>query len=150
MKNHRDKQNGVFRIFHRGQIRGGDRPAGQRDQVPAPGGRQHERQLLFCEKGRSDRKKHAHRPVRQIGRLQHQGYAAGQTALLHNAEIAKISGKINRQGYTLVPLKLYFKDSLVKMEVALCRGKHTYDKKQSIAERDLKRAADRAVKNAGF
>ena len=70
--------------------------------------------------------------------------------LLHNAEIAKISGKINRQGYTLVPLKLYFKDSLVKMEVALCRGKHTYDKKQSITERDLKRAADRAVKNAGF
>ena len=56
----------------------------------------------------------------------------------------------NRQGYTLVPLKLYFKDSLVKMEVALCRGKHTYDKKQSIAERDLKRATDRAVKNAGF
>ncbi len=70
--------------------------------------------------------------------------------LLHNAEIAKISGKINRQGYTLVPLKLYFKDSLVKIEVALCRGKHTYDKKQSITERDLKRAADRAVKNAGF
>ena len=70
--------------------------------------------------------------------------------LLHNAEIAKIAGKINRQGYTLVPLKLYFKDSLVKIEVALCRGKYTYDKKQSIAERDLKRAADRAVKNAGF
>ena len=70
--------------------------------------------------------------------------------LLHNAEIAKISGKINRQGYTLVPLKLYFKDSLVKMEVALCRGKHTYDKKRSIAERDVKRATDRAVKSAGF
>lgn len=70
--------------------------------------------------------------------------------LLHKGEIAKISGKINRQGYTLVPLKLYFKDSLVKMEVALCRGKHTYDKKRSIAERDVKRATDRAVKSAGF
>ena len=70
--------------------------------------------------------------------------------LLHKAEIAKIAGKINRQGYTLVPLKLYFKDALVKMEVALCRGKHTYDKKQTIADRDIKRATDRAIKNAGF
>ena len=70
--------------------------------------------------------------------------------LLHNREIAKIAGKINRQGYTLVPLKLYFKGSLVKIEVALCRGKHAYDKKQSIAERDNKRALDREIKNAGF
>ena len=70
--------------------------------------------------------------------------------LLHKSEIAKIAGKINRQGYTLVPLKLYFKDSLVKMEIALCKGKHTYDKKQSIADRDIKRATDRAIKNAGF
>ena len=70
--------------------------------------------------------------------------------LLHNREIAKIAGKINRQGYTLVPLKLYFKGSLVKIEVALCRGKHAYDKKQSMAERDNKRALDREIKNAGF
>ena len=70
--------------------------------------------------------------------------------LLHKAEIAKIAGKINRQGYTLVPLKMYFKGSLVKMEIALCKGKHTYDKKQSIAERDLKRSAARDIKNAGF
>ncbi len=70
--------------------------------------------------------------------------------LLHKSEIAKIAGKINRQGYTLVPLKLYFKDSLVKVEVALCKGKHTYDKKQSIAERDVKRSVDREIKNAGF
>ena len=70
--------------------------------------------------------------------------------LLHKSEIAKIAGKINRQGYTLVPLKLYFKDSLVKMEVALCRGKHTFDKKQAIAARDVKRAVDREIKNTGF
>lgn len=70
--------------------------------------------------------------------------------LLHKGEIAKIAGKINRQGYTLVPLKLYFKGSLVKMEIALCRGKHTYDKKQTIAARDLKRSTDREIKNAGF
>lgn len=70
--------------------------------------------------------------------------------LMHKNELAKISGKINRQGYTLVPLKMYFKDSLVKLEVALCRGKHTYDKKQAIAERDVKRSLDRDIKNAGF
>ncbi len=70
--------------------------------------------------------------------------------LLHKSEIAKIAGKINRQGYTLVPLKLYFKDSLVKVEVALCRGKHTYDKKQTIAARDLKRATEREIKSAGI
>ncbi|MBQ7368400.1 MAG: SsrA-binding protein SmpB [Clostridia bacterium] len=70
--------------------------------------------------------------------------------LLHKREIAKIAGKINRQGYTLVPLKLYFKDALVKIEIALCRGKHTYDKKRAIAERDVKRSTDRDIKNAGF
>lgn len=70
--------------------------------------------------------------------------------LLHKSEIAKIAGKINRQGYTLVPLKMYFKGALVKMEVALCRGKHTYDKKQAIAERDVKRSVDRDIKNASF
>lgn len=70
--------------------------------------------------------------------------------LLHKSEIAKIAGKINRQGYTLVPLKLYFKDSLVKMEIALCRGKHTFDKKEALAQRDVKRSVDREIKNAGF
>ena len=70
--------------------------------------------------------------------------------LLHKKEIAKIAGKINRQSYTLVPLKLYFKDALVKMEIALCRGKHTYDKKQTIAARDVKRSVDREIKNAGL
>ncbi len=70
--------------------------------------------------------------------------------LLHKSEIAKIAGRINRQGYTLVPLKLYFKDALIKMEVALCKGKHTYDKKQTLAERDNKRSVEREIKNAGF
>ena len=66
--------------------------------------------------------------------------------LLNRMEISKIVGKVNERGYTLVPLKLYFKDSLVKMEVALCKGKHTYDKKRALAERDQKRALDRAIK----
>ncbi len=70
--------------------------------------------------------------------------------LLHKSEIAKIAGKINRQGYTLVPLKIYLKDALVKMEIALCKGKHTFDKKQTIADRDRKRDTDREIKRAGF
>ncbi len=66
--------------------------------------------------------------------------------LLHKKEIAKIAGKIREKGYTLVPLQLYFKDALVKAEVALCKGKHTYDKKRAIAERDRKRETERAVR----
>ena len=66
--------------------------------------------------------------------------------LMHRAEIDKIVGKINEKGYTLVPLSLYFSGSLVKVEVALCKGKQNYDKKRTIAERDLKRALDRQLK----
>ncbi len=66
--------------------------------------------------------------------------------LLHKNQIAKIAGKIREKGYTLVPLQLYFKDALVKVEVALCRGKHTYDKKRTLAERDRKRDTERAIK----
>lgn len=66
--------------------------------------------------------------------------------LLHREEIGKIVGKVNERGYTLVPLKIYFKDALIKVEVALCKGKHTYDKKRSIMERDVKRETDRALK----
>ena len=66
--------------------------------------------------------------------------------LLHRMEISKIVGRVNEKGFTLVPLKIYFKDALVKVEVALCKGKHTYDKKRTIQERDIKRATDRALK----
>lgn len=66
--------------------------------------------------------------------------------LLHKAEISKIVGKVNERGYTLVPLRVYFAGSLVKVEVALCRGKHTYDKKQSLKERDIARDKDRQIK----
>ena len=66
--------------------------------------------------------------------------------LMHKAEIAKLAGKINEKGYTLVPLSLYFSGSLVKVEIALCRGKQNYDKKRTIAERDQKRELDRQLK----
>ena len=67
--------------------------------------------------------------------------------LMHKNEIAKLAGKINEKGFTLVPLQLYFSGSLIKAEIALCRGKQNYDKKRTIAERDQKRALDREIKN---
>lgn len=67
--------------------------------------------------------------------------------LLNKAEINKIIGKAKEKGYTIVPTKVYFSGSLVKIEIALAKGKHTYDKKQSLAERDLDRDMLRQVKN---
>ena len=69
--------------------------------------------------------------------------------LLHKSEIARIAGKVNAKGMTVVPLSLYFSDGLVKAEIALCRGKQNYDKKRSIAEKDRKRELEREIKNYG-
>lgn len=66
--------------------------------------------------------------------------------LMHRHELDRLAGKINEKGYTIVPLSLYFSGSLIKAEIALCKGKQNYDKKRTIAERDQKRAMDRAIK----
>ena len=66
--------------------------------------------------------------------------------LLHKSEIRRLLQKSSEKGYTVVPLKLYYKDALIKVEVVLCKGKHTYDKKQTLLERDVKRAMDREIK----
>ena len=66
---------------------------------------------------------------------------------MHKLEILKVGAKIAQKGLTLVPLKLYFKQSLIKMELGVCQGKHTYDKKRAIMEKDLKREKERAIKN---
>ena len=63
--------------------------------------------------------------------------------LLHRYEIRKIVGKITQQGYTLVPLKVYLKGSLVKIEIGLAKGKKLYDKRADIAKKDQKREAER-------
>ena len=66
--------------------------------------------------------------------------------LLHRSEINKIVGKIAEKGYTLVPLKVYFKGSLVKVEIGLAKGKKLYDKRQDIAKKDQQREASRDFK----
>ena len=66
--------------------------------------------------------------------------------LLHQYEIRKIAAKIAEKGFTLVPLKVYFKGSLVKVEIGIAKGKKLYDKRQTIAKNDQRREAERAFK----
>lgn len=66
--------------------------------------------------------------------------------LLHKYEINKMMGKMAQQGYTIVPLTVYLKGSLVKVEIGLARGKKLYDKRQDIAKKDMKREAQREFK----
>ena len=66
--------------------------------------------------------------------------------LLHKREILRLFGLVKQQGLTLIPLSVYFKGSLVKVQVGLCRGKKLYDKREDAARRDMKREADRAFK----
>ncbi|MCM1497641.1 MAG: SsrA-binding protein SmpB [Clostridium sp.] len=66
--------------------------------------------------------------------------------LLHRYEINKIMGQAKMKGYTVVPLKVYFKNSLVKVEIGLARGKKLYDKRNDIAKKDMKREAEKEFK----
>ena len=66
--------------------------------------------------------------------------------LMHKSEIRKLVGKIAEQGYTLVPVEVYFKGSLVKVQIALAKGKKLYDKRQDIAKKDMRREAERDFK----
>ena len=68
--------------------------------------------------------------------------------LLHKAEINKLLGKAKEKGYTIVPLRVYFKDSLVKVEIGLARGKKLYDKRESIAKKDQQRDVERQFKQS--
>lgn len=66
--------------------------------------------------------------------------------LMHKYEINKIMGQLVAKGYTVVPLKVYFKKSLVKMEIGLAKGKKLYDKRQDIAKKDQRREAEKDFK----
>ena len=66
--------------------------------------------------------------------------------LMHKREIMRLLGKVKQDGYSLIPLSVYFKGSRVKVNVGLCKGKKLYDKRQAAAEKDAKRQIDRAMK----
>ena len=66
--------------------------------------------------------------------------------LMHKREIMRLLGKVKRDGYSLIPLSVYFKGSRVKVNIGLCKGKKLHDKRQAAAERDAKRQIERAMK----
>lgn len=66
--------------------------------------------------------------------------------LAHKREIMRLMGLVQQQGCTLIPLRMYFKKSKVKVEIGLCKGKKLYDKRADIAQRDAKRQMERAIK----
>ena len=66
--------------------------------------------------------------------------------LMHKREIRKLHDHIKQDGYTLVPLSVYFKDARVKLEIGLCKGKKNYDKREAAAQRDAKREMDRTMR----
>ncbi|MGI6080408.1 MAG: SsrA-binding protein SmpB [Candidatus Avilachnospira sp.] len=70
--------------------------------------------------------------------------------LMHRAEINKLMGKVSEKGYTLVPLQVYFKGPLVKVELGLCRGKKLYDKREDMAKKAQKRELEREFKSANI
>jgi len=67
--------------------------------------------------------------------------------LLHKSEILKLNDKIRLEGYTLIPLKVYFVKNRAKVLLGLCKGKKNFDKRESIKEKDIKRQLDKASKN---
>jgi len=67
--------------------------------------------------------------------------------LLNKRELNKIHTKIKEKGFTCIPLKIYFKDNLIKLEIAIAKGKHLYDKKDALAKKDIERDTQRQLKN---
>jgi SsrA-binding protein len=70
--------------------------------------------------------------------------------LLHKREIVKLAQRVAEKGLTLIPRSVYFKQGMVKVDIGLCRGKHSYDKREAIKERETKRDMDRAMKETKY
>ncbi|MBE3519896.1 MAG: SsrA-binding protein SmpB [Firmicutes bacterium] len=66
--------------------------------------------------------------------------------LLHKNEIRRLAARVQQRGYTLIPLSIYFKDGKAKVELALCKGKKSYDKREAIRERDVRREMEREAR----
>ena len=84
-------------------------------------------------------------PYEQASRQNHEPLRE-RKLLLHRREIKKLTGKVAERGFSLVPLKLYFKNGKVKVELALARGKKTYDKREAIKKKDQRREMERLAK----
>ena len=87
-----------------------------------------------------------HIPPYEKGNIFNRDPLRPRKLLMHKAEIRKLLGKIKEKGYTLVPVEVYFSGSLVKVKIALARGKKLYDKRADIAKKDQRREAQREFK----
>lgn len=88
-----------------------------------------------------------HISVYEHGNINNHDPVRDRKLLLNSREIRKLIGKTKEKGFTLVPLRLYFKNGKVKVELALAKGKKVYDKRESIAKRDYERDKERNFKN---
>ena len=88
----------------------------------------------------------AHISEYDFGNINNHNPTRPRKLLLHKKEILKLKSATESGGMAIIPLKIYFKNALVKVEIGLCRGKHTYDKKQTLKEKDLTRNAEREIK----
>lgn len=89
---------------------------------------------------------HMHIPPYEAGNIFNHDPLRKRKLLLHRSQIRRVVGKAREKGYTLVPLRLYFKHGVAKVELAVARGKRQYDKRAAIEEREAQRRIDRAVR----
>lgn len=99
-----------------------------------------------CEKGEVTLY-HAHIPEYAFGSDQNHNPLAPRKLLLHKREINKLRLALDAGGYSLIPLKMYFKGSLLKVELGLCKGKKLHDKRQAMKTKEAKREAERYIKS---
>jgi SsrA-binding protein len=88
----------------------------------------------------------AHIGIYEQGNINNHDPLRDRKLLLNKSEIRKLIGKVKEKGLTLVPLRLYFKDGLAKVELALAKGKKVYDKREAIAKHDFQRDQERRIK----
>lgn len=88
----------------------------------------------------------AHISIYKEGNIFNHEETRTRKLLLHKREIYKLGNKVEKKGYTLVPIKMYLLNGKAKLEIALAKGKHTYDKRQSEKERDLQREIAKSMK----
>ncbi len=91
---------------------------------------------------------HMHISPYEHGNIYNKDPLRDRKLLLHDREIAKLMGFIKQKGYTLIPVSLYFKGNLVKLELGIGKGKKLYDKRQDIAKKDAQREIDRQMKSS--
>jgi SsrA-binding protein len=88
---------------------------------------------------------HLHISPYEQGNIQNHDPMRTRKLLLHKREIMRLGARVQQRGYTLVPLRIYFRNGVAKVELGLARGRHTYDKRERIAERDAERRIARAL-----